>query len=204
MSNVVMVDYGVGNVFSLLHALKRIGIDCVLSDNYATIQQASCIILPGVGAFKDAMTQLEVKGLDVVLKQLQPKQRLIGICLGMQLLYDASEEFGLHTGLGILRGSIIRFPTSTLKIPHMGWNPLSSNQWDHPLLKGCDSTSFVYYVHSYYASRINPTSLVAFSNYGVDVPGIVMQDNVIGFQFHPEKSGAVGEQLLRNVFEGYV
>jgi glutamine amidotransferase len=200
-SKFVMIDYGVGNVFSLLHALKRGGIECELTHDPIKIQEAKVILLPGVGAFEDAMNQLKIRGLDIILKKIQPHQWLVGICLGMQLLYEESEEFGLHEGLGLLKGRIIKFESNTLKIPHMGWNKLFSQFKSHPLLQGLDKEAFVYFVHSYYASECETSTLVATSDYGVDVPGIVMKDNIIGFQFHPEKSGTVGEQLLRNLKE---
>lgn len=201
MSRTIMIDYGVGNVFSLLHALKRVGIECELTDDHDKIKQANIILLPGVGAFEDAMNQLKLKGLDTILKNIKSNQWLVGICLGMQLLYEVSEEFGVHEGLGLLQGRIVKFESDALKIPHMGWNQLKATNFDHPLLKDCDSSSFVYYVHSYYATQIDASSLIASSDYGVNVPGIVMQNNVIGFQFHPEKSGSVGEVLLRNMME---
>ena len=197
---IVMIDYEVGNVFSLFHALKRVGIECILTDDVQLIQTADVIILPGVGAFEDAMNQLKRKGLDHILINKSPHQWLIGICLGMQLLYEVSEEFGTHPGLGLLKGRIVKFTDEKLKIPHMGWNKLLG-EGSHPLLKGLNDDSFVYYVHSYYAREIEQTTLIGYSDYGVQVPGIVMKDKIIGFQFHPEKSGCVGEQLLRNVFE---
>jgi glutamine amidotransferase len=199
-SKIVMIDYGVGNVFSLHHALQRVGVDCILTDDVQLIQTADVIILPGVGAFEDAMNQLKRKGLDQVLLNKASNQWLIGICLGMQLLYDVSEEFGLHSGLGLLQGRIVKFTDETLKIPHMGWNTLLS-EVTHPLLQGLNQDAFVYYVHSYYADEIENTTLIGYSDYGVRIPGIVMKDRIIGFQFHPEKSGHVGEQLLRNLFE---
>jgi imidazole glycerol-phosphate synthase subunit HisH len=201
ISQYVMIDYGVGNVFSLLHALKRVGIECTLTSDPFMIQQAKVILLPGVGAFEDAMNQIKQRNLDQILKQVRKDQWLVGICLGMQLLYEVSEEFGVHEGLGLLKGRIIKFESKTLKIPHMGWNKLSSHHTNHALLKDLDHQAYVYYVHSYYASECESTTLVATSDYGVDVPGIVMKDNIIGFQFHPEKSGVVGEQLLRNLKE---
>jgi imidazole glycerol-phosphate synthase subunit HisH len=200
-SQYVMIDYGVGNVFSLLHALKRVGIECTLTSDPFMIQQAKVILLPGVGAFEDAMKQLKQRNLDQILKQVRKDQWLVGICLGMQLLYEVSEEFGVHEGLGLLKGRIIKFESKTLKIPHMGWNRLSSHHTNHALLKDLDHQAFVYFVHSYYASECETLTLVATCDYGVDVPGIVMKENIIGFQFHPEKSGVVGEQLLRNLKE---
>lgn len=197
----IMIDYGVGNVFSLMEALKRGGIDCTLTRDPQLIMDAKVILLPGVGAFEDAMNQLRKYGLDGLLKGKKDNQWLVGICLGMQLLYEESEEFGVHQGLGFLKGRVIKFEDTTLKIPHMGWNVLNQNQEGHPLLKNLQSNDRVYYVHSYYASHIEQNTLVASSDYGVDVPGIVMNDHVIGFQFHPEKSGQVGEQLLRNLKE---
>lgn len=199
-AKMIMIDYGVGNVFSLLHAFKRVGVDCVLTDDIELIQAADVVILPGVGAFEDAMNQLKQKGLDEVLKNKPAHQWLIGICLGMQLLYDISEEFGVHKGLGLLQGRIVKFNEGSLKIPHMGWNKLQSKM-THSLLKNLDQDAYVYYVHSYYASEIESSSLIGYSDYGVNVPGIVMKDKIIGFQFHPEKSGTVGEQLLRNLLE---
>lgn len=197
----IMIDYGVGNVFSLMEALKRCGIDCTLTRDPQLIMDAKVILLPGVGAFEDAMNQLRRYGLDGLLKGKKDNQWLVGICLGMQLLYEESEEFGVHQGLGFLKGRVIKFEDTTLKIPHMGWNVLNQNQVVHSLLKNLQSDDRVYYVHSYYASHIEQSTLVASSDYGVDVPGIVMNDHVIGFQFHPEKSGQVGEQLLRNLKE---
>ena len=197
----IMIDYGVGNVFSLMEALKRCGIDCTLTRDPQLIMDAKVILLPGVGAFEDAMNQLRKYGLDGLLKGKKDNQWLVGICLGMQLLYKESEEFGVHQGLGFLKGRVIKFEDTTLKIPHMGWNVLNQDQEGHPLLKNLQSNDRVYYVHSYYASHIEQNTLVASSDYGVDVPGIVMNDHVIGFQFHPEKSGQVGEQLLRNLKE---
>lgn len=197
----IMIDYGVGNVFSLMEALKRCGIDCTLTRDPQLIMDAKVILLPGVGAFEDAMNQLRKYELDGLLKGKKENQWLVGICLGMQLLYEESEEFGVHQGLGFLKGRVIKFEDTTLKIPHMGWNVLNQNQEGHPLLKNLQDNDRVYYVHSYYASHIEHKTLVASSDYGVDVPGIVMKDHVIGFQFHPEKSGQVGEQLLRNLKE---
>lgn len=199
-STIVMIDYGVGNVFSLLHAFKRVGVDCILTDDAKLIQAADVVILPGVGAFEDAMNQLKRKGLDQLLMNKPTHQWLVGICLGMQLLYDISEEFGVHQGLGLLKGRIVKFSEQSLKIPHMGWNKLQSVV-KHPLLKDLNNEAYVYYVHSYYASEIESSTLVGTSDYGVSVPGIVMKDKIIGFQFHPEKSGKVGEQLLRNLLE---
>jgi imidazole glycerol-phosphate synthase subunit HisH len=197
----IMIDYGVGNVFSLMEALKRCGIDCTLTRDPQLIMDAKVILLPGVGAFEDAMNQLRKYGLDGLLKGKKDNQWLVGICLGMQLLYEESEEFGVHQGLGFLKGRVIKFEDTTLKIPHMGWNVLNQNQEGHSLLKNLQDNDRVYYVHSYYASHIEQSTLVASSDYGVDVPGIVMNNHVIGFQFHPEKSGQVGEQLLRNLKE---
>lgn len=196
-----MIDYGVGNVFSLMEALKRCGIDCTLTRDPQVIKDAKVILLPGVGAFEDAMNQLRKYKLESILKDKKDDQWLVGICLGMQLLFDESEEFGMHQGLGFLKGRVIKFKEVSLKIPHMGWNVLNQNQKAHPLLKNIQADDRVYYVHSYYASQVDQKMLVASSDYSVDVPGIVMHDRVIGFQFHPEKSGQVGEQLLRNLKE---
>lgn len=199
---IAIVDYGVGNLFSLSSSLKALGIDSELTADPARLQQADQVILPGVGAFGDAMKKLQATGLDQAVKQLAASGKpLLGICLGMQLLFDSSEEFGQQTGLGLIPGRIVSLKVAfeqkgiDLKVPHIGWNPITIKQTS-PLLKNIQEQDQFYYVHSFYATDCEE-HLVATSEYGVSVPGIVAKDNVYGTQFHPEKSGKVGLALLQ-------
>ncbi|EOH83412.1 imidazole glycerol phosphate synthase, glutamine amidotransferase subunit [Enterococcus asini ATCC 700915] len=199
---IAIVDYGVGNLFSLSSSLKALGIESELTADPTRLQQADQVILPGVGAFGDAMKKLQATGLDQVVKQLAASGKpLLGICLGMQLLFDSSEEFGQQAGLGLIPGRIVSLKEAfeqkgiDLKVPHIGWNPITIKQTS-PLLKNIQEQDQFYYVHSFYATDCEP-HLVATSEYGVSVPGIVAKDNVYGTQFHPEKSGKVGLALLQ-------
>lgn len=199
---IAIVDYGVGNLFSLSSSLKALGIESELTADPTRLQQADQVILPGVGAFGDAMKKLQATGLDQVVKQLAASGKpLLGICLGMQLLFDSSEEFGQQAGLGLIPGRVVSLKEAfeqkgiDLKVPHIGWNPITIKQTS-PLLKNIQEQDQFYYVHSFYATDCEP-HLVATSEYGVSVPGIVAKDNVYGTQFHPEKSGKVGLALLQ-------
>lgn len=199
---IAIVDYGVGNLFSLSSSLKALGIESELTADPTRLQQADQVILPGVGAFGDAMKKLQATGLDQAVKQLAASGKpLLGICLGMQLLFDSSEEFGQQAGLGLIPGRVVSLKEAfeqkgiDLKVPHIGWNPITIKQTS-PLLKNIQEQDQFYYVHSFYATDCEP-HLVATSEYGVSVPGIVAKDNVYGTQFHPEKSGKVGLALLQ-------
>ncbi|MDT2744786.1 imidazole glycerol phosphate synthase subunit HisH [Enterococcus asini] len=199
---IAIVDYGVGNLFSLSSSLKTLGIESELTADPTRLQQADQVILPGVGAFGDAMKKLQATGLDQAVKQLAASGKpLLGICLGMQLLFDSSEEFGQQAGLGLIPGRVVSLKEAfeqkgiDLKVPHIGWNPITIKQTS-PLLKNIQEQNQFYYVHSFYATDCEP-HLVATSEYGVSVPGIVAKGNVYGTQFHPEKSGKVGLALLQ-------
>ena len=199
---IAIVDYGVGNLFSLSSSLKTLGIESELTADPPRLQQADQVILPGVGAFGDAMKKLQATGLDQAVKQLAASGKpLLGICLGMQLLFDSSEEFGQQAGLGLIPGRVVSLKEAfeqkgiDLKVPHIGWNPITIKQTS-PLLKNIQEQDQFYYVHSFYATDCE-SHLVATSEYGVSVPGIVAKDNVYGTQFHPEKSGKVGLALLQ-------
>jgi len=201
---IAVVDYGVGNLFSLCSSLKCIGADACVTADADVICSAERIILPGVGAFGDAAELLRRSGLDrVILEQAAAGKELMGICLGMQLLFEKSLEYGEHEGLGLLRGSVIgmegRLPPE-LKIPHIGWNALLFRR-EHPLLRYVQEGDCVYFVHSFYASDCED-SLVATAEYGLELPAIVAKGNVMGCQFHPEKSGTVGLNILRAFCEG--
>ena len=194
-----IVDYGVGNLFSLLSSLRFLGEKAVITSDPAMLRAAARVILPGVGAFGDAVQKLQEKGLDAIVKELAGEGKpLLGICLGMQLLFERSYEFGEHEGLGLLRGSVVPMEGSIpagLKIPQMGWNALLRER-EHPLLREVREGDCVYFVHSYYASGCED-SLIASCDYGVRLTAAVASGNVMGCQFHPEKSGKVGLSILK-------
>lgn len=194
-----IVDYGVGNLFSLQSSLQRIGEQTVVTGEKEQLQQADRIILPGVGAFGDAAIKLQNSGLVSVLQQLAKEGKpLMGICLGMQLLFEKSYEYGEHYGLGLLKGVIRPIGDvipSNLKIPHMGWNSLHL-QKQHQLFKYINENDYVYFVHSYYATDCDE-SVLATAEYGTPLTAAVGKNNVLGCQFHPEKSGNVGLKILQ-------
>jgi imidazole glycerol-phosphate synthase subunit HisH len=192
----VILDYDVGNLQSVKQGFDRAGIDTVISKDPELIKKAYSLILPGVGAFKDAMEALKESGLiPLILDHVKSKKYLFGICLGMQLLYERSYENGDFEGLALLKGTI-DYLNVDLKVPHMGWNDLSFYKENHPLLKYIQKGDYVYFVHSYYVNG-DYKDLVAYTNYGLKVPAIVQKDNIIATQFHPEKSGQVGLNILR-------
>lgn len=196
---IAIVDYGMGNLHSVSKAVERLGYECVVTGEAEQILAADHVILPGVGAFGDAMGHLRESGLDLVVKKVAAGgQPLLGICLGMQLLFSNSDEHGSHEGLDILSGSVVRFePREGYKVPHMGWNKLSFRQPQSPLLLGLEE-GHVYFVHSYHALVARESDLLAVTDYGYPVTAIVGQGNVFGMQFHPEKSGELGIKLLGN------
>lgn len=200
---VAIIDYDVGNLKNVETALKSLDMDCVITRDARTINNASAIVLPGVGAFADAMNNLDKFDLyDVLVKNVKGGKYLLGICLGMQLLFDESSEDGQWKGLGFVPGKVVRFEDTKktgLKVPHMGWNNLNIHQPDDPIAKTLSDKDYVYFVHSYYAVPDHfDRDVIAYAKYGVKVPAIVRRENVIGMQFHPEKSAAVGNQLLIN------
>ena len=197
---IAVIDYGVGNLFSLSSSLRYLGLETEITREEAVIQKAERIILPGVGAFGDAMQKLQSTGLVPVLKQQAQQKPLLGICLGMQLLFEKSLEYGEHAGLGLIPGTVEPLKPdlqgTNLKVPHMGWNALHLLQPGDPLFKYVSEGECVYYVHSYYAQNCLPNTL-AVSEYGVSVTGAVKNGLVYGTQFHPEKSGDTGLRLLK-------
>ena len=194
-----IVDYGVGNLFSLCSSLKSLNQPAVITSDPKVISAADRVILPGVGAFGDAAEKLRNTGLDTVVReQAESGKPLLGICLGMQLLFEKSYEFGEHAGLGLLRGNIVPMKGTIpegLKIPQMGWNSLTLRR-SHPLLRDIKDGDCVYFVHSYYADGCDD-SLIAFCDYGREITAAVASGNVMGCQFHPEKSGKVGLSILK-------
>ena len=194
---IAIIDYGVGNLFSLKSSLEYLGLEAKITAVEQEIRSADKIILPGVGAFGDAIKKLESTALIPVIKEEIKKKPLLGICLGMQLLLDKSYEFGEYDGLGLIPGEVVPFDIpKEYKVPHMGWNSLDVKQKDCALLKNTQDGEYVYYVHSYYA-KTELKYIAATSNYCIDVPGVIFNGNVYGAQFHPEKSGEVGLKILK-------
>ncbi|GIO24557.1 imidazole glycerol phosphate synthase subunit HisH [Oceanobacillus sp. J11TS1] len=197
---IAIIDYGAGNIKSLQFALDKLGKPSKLTMDPEEIKQADSIILPGVGAFKDAMEALQRYQLDSLLKDEAANGKpILGICLGMQLFYEFSEENGGCAGLGLLTGSVNRISDS-VKVPHMGWNILTANQ-DNSLFDQLGKEPYVYFVHSYAVDRLAEDTLIASAEYGGRVPAIVQDKNITGMQFHPEKSGEIGITLLKNYEE---
>ena len=195
-----VIDYGVGNLFSLQCSLKKIGADAVVTDDENIIRAADRIILPGVGAFGDAVKKLRESGLfDVVIEEAQKGKPLMGICLGMQMLFDKSYEYGEYEGLGLIEGEIVSLKgeiPENLDIPHMGWNALKFHNGKSEIFKYINEGDCVYFVHSFFGIGCE-SSLVATAEYGIPVTAAVAKGNIFGCQFHPEKSGEVGLKILK-------
>jgi imidazole glycerol-phosphate synthase subunit HisH len=199
MKPIAIIDYDAGNLGNVTRAAKRAGLSVSVTRNPEEIRAASALILPGVGAMEDAMNHLSAYGLDKILKEETEKgKKLVGICLGMQALYEVSEEGGNIPALGLLPGRIARFPKGDLKVPHMGWNELRIHR-PHPVLEGLPPRAHVYFVHSFYKTPGDSEDVIASADYGVTVPAVVGRDNILGFQFHPEKSGDVGLRIWENL-----
>lgn len=195
-----IIDYGVGNLFSLRSSFDAIGERAFVSGDSEALRKADRLILPGVGAFGDAAAKLRENGLDrFVVEQVKAGKPLMGICLGMQMLFEKSYEYGEHQGLGLLKGAVVgmegRLPQD-LKIPHIGWNALKFQQPDCPIFKGIQEGDHVYFVHSFYAEGCED-ALAATTEYGKELTAAVAKGNLFGCQFHPEKSGNVGLEILK-------
>lgn len=192
-----IVDYGRGNLRSVEKALQKLGYSARIIENPEALEGVKGVILPGVGAFADAMIALEEKGwIQPLLQYAESGRPFLGICLGMQVLFEVGEEHGVHKGLGLLPGRVVKFPVGR-KVPHMGWNTLTQEKPNF-LLEGIPDGAYFYFVHSYYALTEDEKILVGMSDYGVRFPGLVGQDNIWGAQFHPEKSSPWGLKLLEN------
>jgi len=202
---IVIIDYGMGNLQSVKNALDFLGLESKISSDEEEIRKAEGLILPGVGAFPDAMDTIERLSLDKIIREeISNNKPLLGICLGMQLLFDKGFEGLERSGLGLLKGNIIKMKNNkenNIKIPHIGWNNLIYNKKDE-LFNSIEEGEFVYYVHSYFVQDYNNEDLVAYSEYGENkIPGVIRCKNVMGAQFHPEKSGDVGLAILKNFGE---
>ncbi|MGI6206063.1 MAG: imidazole glycerol phosphate synthase subunit HisH [Anaerovoracaceae bacterium] len=200
-----VIDYDAGNVKSVMKAVEKLGAKPVLTSDRKVLDECSSLILPGVGAFGKAVENLRARNLDTYIKEACGKGRLmLGICLGLQMLFDKSYEDGEWEGLGLIPGDIVRFGKESdenwddrLKIPHMGWNELVINRSDR-ICEGVGPGEYAYFVHSYYARPADWNDVVLYADYSVKVPGVVRKGNVIGMQFHPEKSSTTGMKLLKN------
>jgi imidazole glycerol-phosphate synthase subunit HisH len=193
-----IIDYGMGNLRSVERTLAAVGGQSVISGDPDVIRRAPRLILPGVGAFGDAMNNLRRIGLDgAIVEAVGKGTPLLGLCLGLQLLFDASEEFGSHTGLGLVRGTVRKFDIIGLHVPHIGWNQIEELRPD-PLLANIPEGSYFYFVHSFYVEPVSDADVLSRTEYGVRFCSIGRRDNVWGAQFHPEKSQEAGRLLLRN------
>jgi imidazole glycerol-phosphate synthase subunit HisH len=195
---IAILDYGMGNLRSVFRACERLGLPAEITADAARAAAAETLILPGVGAFGEGMANLRAAGFDSVLRQADAEGRpLLGICLGLQLLFAWSEEHGRHEGLGILPGGVVRFPQG-LPVPHMGWNEVVPTEPPAPLFDGIPSGSHFYFAHSFYVAPDDPAVVAATTEYGQPFASVAARGRTFGVQFHPEKSAAVGERLLVN------
>jgi glutamine amidotransferase len=200
MTRVAIIDYGVGNLRSVEKAFAAAGSAAVISDDERVLRKAEALVLPGVGAFGACMSALRARGFDaLVCERAARGVPLLGVCVGMQLLFEESEEFGRTDGLGLLKGRVRRF-NSDLRVPHVGWNSVEAKR-PHPLFAGVENESFFYFVHSYYCEADDPEDVVGETEYGVAYASVVARGAVCGVQFHPEKSQSAGLRLLRNFAE---
>jgi glutamine amidotransferase len=199
MTKISIVDYGVGNLHSIRRGIELAGADAIVTSDRTEIEASDAIVLPGVGAFDDAMEGLKDK-FEPIMHEIRDGKPLLGICLGMQLLLTRSEE-GKSMGLNIIPGEVVRLPKG-LKVPQMGWNSLELRR-EHPIIAGIAPGSYMYFVHSYYIRPKDSSTILTTTDYGIEFPSIIARDSIIGVQFHPEKSSKIGLQLLKN-FVGMV
>jgi len=197
-AKVLIIDYGMGNLRSVEKAVEAVGGTPSISADPDAVRAAERLILPGVGAFGDAMENLRRRGLDrAICEAVREGKPLLGLCLGLQLLFSQSEEFGLHQGLNLIPGKVLRFDEAGLRVPHVGWNQIEGES-PNPLLEGIPDRSYFYFVHSYYVVPENPDHVLRWTTYGRRFCSIACRDRIWGAQFHPEKSQDVGKRLLRN------
>jgi len=197
---IAIIDYGMGNIHSVAKAVALFGAKPVITNKKSDISFCDKLVLPGVGAFDDAIAELEKQGLVSVIKeQINQKKPFLGICLGLQLLLESSQEAKVKKGLEIFKGEVVKFVAGeNLKVPHMGWNDLKIVEGNCPLLKGITDNSQVYFCHSYYPKLADKTMIAATTEYGLEFASVLWKDNLYGAQFHPEKSQAVGLKMIEN------
>jgi glutamine amidotransferase len=195
---IAIIDYGVGNLRSVEKALQAVGAGAKVTSDPALIRQADRVVLPGVGAFGECSRQLRESGLDrLVVEAAGEGKPLLGLCVGLQLMFDEGHEFGVHPGLGLMRGRVIRFPEQGPRVPQIGWNQIEEVK-PHPLLEGLAEKTYFYFVHSYYVEAEDPGDVLALTEYGIRYPSICGRGSVCGVQFHPEKSQDAGLRLMAN------
>jgi len=201
--SIIIVDYGMANLRSVQKAFEKVGAAAEITSDPQKVKHASKVVLPGVGAFQDAIAKLRETGLgEAVVEQINAGKPFFGICLGLQLLFERGLEDGEHTGLGVLKGDVVPFAENLgVKIPHMGWNTLNITRPGCPLLRGLPEEAAFYFVHGYYAVPSDPATTIATSEYPMPFTAALWQENVFATQFHPEKSQAMGQVLLRNFAE---
>jgi glutamine amidotransferase len=204
MRTVTIIDYGMGNLRSVQKGFEKVGSAALVTADPREVEQAERLVLPGVGAFRDCMDNLRQGGfIEPILRHVESGRPFLGICLGLQLLFTESEEFGRHQGLDIIPGKVVRFPTDLrqgdeeLKVPHMGWNQIEIRR-PAPVFKGVEDGISVYFVHSYYVVPEDESAVATVTDYGIPFCSAVWRDNVMATQFHPEKSQQVGLQILKN------
>lgn len=201
---IAIIDYGMGNLRSVQKGFERVGAEAIVTDDPRQILEADKIVLPGVGAFRDCMRNLEQAGfVEPILRVISDGRPFLGICVGMQLLFSDSSEFGLYRGLDVIPGHVLRFPEGmrqgdeTLKVPHMGWNQLDIRRWP-PVFDGLEQGTNVYFVHSYYVKPDDESVVAATTDYGMEFCSVIWKDNIVATQFHPEKSQHAGLGILKN------
>lgn len=202
---IAIIDYGVGNLYSLIGAFTFLGVEAIVTEDAKTLEQADGVVIPGVGSFEAGMRGLQLRGLVEVVKKIAKSNKpMLGICLGVQLMLSEGHEFGIFKGLGIMKGKVLHFPplAGNEKVPQIGWNtivPPKNGAWENTILNSCDQKSQVYFVHSYVLEPESSENVLAFSTYGGHTFCSAMRKgNIYGFQFHPEKSGAAGLELINN------
>ncbi len=195
---IAIIDYGMGNLRSVEKGFQKVGVDVTVTNRPEVVEKAEGVVLPGVGAFRDCMQELtNLKLIDTVSDFIKKGKPYLGICLGLQILFSESEEFGTCKGLGILKGKVVRFKNGGLKIPQMGWNELNIKQ-ESPLLSDIPDKSYFYFVHSYYVAPEDDSITLTSTDYGVEFVSSVCRDNIFAVQFHPEKSQSLGLKMLEN------
>lgn len=197
MVKIVIIDYGIGNVKSLNRSFVKVGANVEITADKQKIHDADGLILPGVGAFEPAINNLKPL-VSTIFEETNKGKPMLGICLGLQLMFSASEEGGFFKGLDIFKGNVIHFPDIKLKVPHMGWNSIRIEKPDHPLYVDIPQESYVYFVHSFFGAATNKADILTTTEYGIRFPSSVGNDHIFATQFHPEKSGTVGLKMLTN------